>query len=80
MTDREFLEQLFAFLSGRTHIRGDRESIMDMVQRYKQPPLSMRNQVAMQMTAADYNRLGELMKRIETHLKETSTERDTEPA
>lgn len=81
MTDREALEQLYAFMSGRTYIAGDKESIMDMVQRYKQPPLSMRNQIAMQMTANDYNRLGELMKRIEAHLKETETQHaDPEPA
>lgn len=80
MTDREALEQLYAFLSGRTYVQGDQNSIMDMVQRYKQPPLSMRNQVAMQMTVSEYNRLDELMKRIVTHLKESESQyADPEP-
>lgn len=68
MTDRELLEQLFQALVGHKFVQGDEASIMDMVQRYKQPPLTRHFQVVMQMTRSDYDRLGALLEKIFTHL------------
>lgn len=68
MTDRELLEKLFTFMAQRSYIVGDETSTRDMVLRYKQPPLTMLNQVAMQMTINDYNALGKLLDQIDAHL------------
>ena len=74
MSERELLEQLAAFLRGRNFIQGDPASIKDMVQRYQQPPLTMHNRVAMQMTVAEYRQLGTLLETISQHLKEDTVE------
>lgn len=68
MTDRELLIELFTLLVNRKFIQGDKDSILDMVQRYKQPPMTRLHQVAMQMTRADYDRLGDLLETIAAHL------------
>lgn len=65
----ELLAELYNFMRKRTYIVGERETVMDMVKRYKNPPLTMRNIVGMQMTAGEYKQLGELLKRIEGALK-----------
>ena len=80
MTDRELLQQLFKFMSGRTYITMDDVSLSDMVKRYKHPPLTALNRVAMQMTARDYEALDKLMAQISVHLKESAHAADSEPA
>ena len=67
MTDRELLQELFNFLVKRSYVQGDEAGIMDMVQRYKQPPLTRYHQVCMQMTQADYRNLENLLERIVAH-------------
>jgi len=67
MTDRELLQELFNIMVKRSYIQGDEVSIMDMVQRYKQPPLTRYHQVCMQMTQADYRNLENLLERIVAH-------------
>lgn len=69
MTDRELLRQLFAFLAGRNYVKGDPESIRDMVRRYQQPPLNMHYRICAQMTKAEYDSLSILLVRIQHHLK-----------
>jgi len=69
MTDREHLEVLFKFLTGRQFILGDEQGIKDMVKRYQQPPMTMLHRVSMRMTVNDYNELAAIMKTIEAHLK-----------
>jgi len=66
-TDRELLQELFNFLVKRNYVQGDEAGIMDMVQRYKQPPLTRYHQVCMQMTQADYRNLENLLERIVAH-------------
>lgn len=78
MSDRALLEQLFGFLSGRTFITMDMESLSDMVKRYQNPPLTRLNRIAMQMTVSEYEALGGLMRTISDHLKEGEGERDTD--
>lgn len=69
MTDRELLVKLFSTISQLHCITMEDASLTDMVMRYKNPPLTALNRVAMQMTMAQYNALGELMKDIDEHLK-----------
>lgn len=68
MTEREMLEQLFAFMVGRDFVEGDQDSIHDMVRRYKMPPMTMRNRVVLQMTKQEYNALNSLLVRIQAYL------------
>ena len=66
-TDKELLQELFNFMVKRSYVQGDEAGIMDMVQRYKQPPLTRYHQVCMQMTQADYRNLENLLERIVAH-------------
>lgn len=66
--DRELLQALFQFMVGRNYIQGDRDSILDMVARYKQPPLTRHFTCIMQMTRSDYDRLYALLTKIDQHL------------
>ncbi len=68
-TDRDLLTELFTFLQSHNYITMDDKSLTDMVQRYQNPPLTALNRVAMQMTTWDYNALGELMTKVDAHLK-----------
>jgi hypothetical protein len=65
----ELLAELYNFMRKRTFIVGQRETVMDMVKRYQNPPLTMRQIVGMQMTSAEYQQLGALLKRISEALK-----------
>lgn len=69
MTDRELLRQLAGFINKRNFIQGEAESICDMVSRYIKPPLTLRNQVAMQMTVSELNQLITLMQKVNKHLQ-----------
>lgn len=82
MTDRELLVAIFEFMKNRTFIGGDEASVKDMVKRYQQPPLTMLNRVAMQLTVNDYNLLVAILQRIQAHLEpiEESTNADIRPA
>lgn len=71
MTDRELLAELFNFLRQRTFITADKESVKDMCTRYQNPPMTLRNLAAMQMTMAEYRRLNELLKQIGEYLETT---------
>lgn len=71
-TDRELLVQLFGFLFKRNFILGDPDAVRDMVQRYKQPPVTMLNRVAMQLTEQEYRNLDALLKKINRHLLEST--------
>lgn len=71
MTDRELLEKLFKALLGNKFIQGDRDSIMDMVQRYKNPPFTIIYQVAMLMTVNKSNELRNTMVEVAEHLYPT---------
>ena len=68
MTDRELLERLFRLLVNRDYVAGDPDSIMDMVNRYQRPPLTMHYRIAMQMTVNDYKRLADVLETISKHL------------
>ena len=70
-TDRELLIQLAGLLAKRNFITMDDDSLTDMVQRYKNPPLTAYNRVAMQLTVNEYNALATLLNKIEEHLKAT---------
>jgi hypothetical protein len=72
MTDRELLEQLFKFLSKRRFVEMEGEALLDMVRRYKNPPLTRVFPVGMQMSQHDYKRLGDILKRIQDHLNPAS--------
>lgn len=65
----ELLAELYNFMRKRTFIVGERETVMDMVKRYKNPPLTMRNIVGMQLTKREYDELGKLLKRVGEALK-----------
>lgn len=69
MTDRELLEQMYAFFVGRNFVKGDTTSVMDMVKRYQQPPLTMHQRVCAQMTESEYDRFSKLLIRVRHHLK-----------
>lgn len=58
------LLQLYSFLRARTFIVGERETVMDMVRRYQNPPLTLHRIVAMQMTQGEYQELERLLERI----------------
>lgn len=77
--DRELLEKLFAFLAQRNFILGEEQTVRDMVLRYKQPPMTMLNRVAMQMTINDYKELGKLLEQIDGHLHPQPQEETVEP-
>lgn len=68
MTDRELLEKLFKAVADNKYIQGDRDSIMDMVQRYKNPPFTMAFPFAMLMTPNKYNALAQTMADVAEHL------------
>lgn len=68
--DHELLTRLYEFLHVRTFITADVESVVDMTQRYKNPPMTRLNRAAMQMTMKEYNRLMELLKEIKEHLEQ----------
>lgn len=74
MSDREALLALYAFLTTKQYVTMDGDSLRDMVMRYKTPPLTALNTVAMQMTTKEYNALAELMKAVSAHLKESDIE------
>lgn len=63
MPDKELLKQWFDFFVSLKIMEGDRESVMDMVARYKNPPLTMLRRYAMLMTRADYDKLETLLER-----------------
>lgn len=69
MTDRELLTALHTFIRRRSFITMENASLTDMVQRYKNPPLTALNRVAMQMTAQEFNALNDLMQAIDDQLK-----------
>lgn len=69
--DRELLQQLADFLNARDFVYGDKNSIMDMVQRYGNPPLTRHYQVAMRMTIAETRKLNILLRQINEHLQPT---------
>lgn len=79
MTEREALEKLYAFLTTKRYVTMDDDSLHDMVLRYKSPPLSALNRVAMQMTTSEYNALAQLMKDVQGMLKGEDVEQ-SEPA
>jgi hypothetical protein len=62
------LKKLFDFMVGRNFIAGDVASVKDMVKRYKQPPLTMHNRIAMQMTVNEYDALFPLLTEIQQYL------------
>lgn len=70
MSDRELLQRLFDMLRQRNFILGDEASVRDMVQRYRQPPVTLHQRVAMQLTVAEYQALAALLSEINQHLKE----------
>lgn len=70
MTDRELLIELYGFLSKRNYITADKVSVTDMTQRYQNPPMTLLNRAAMQMTLSEYAALGKLLKRVGERLKE----------
>lgn len=69
MTDRELLAELYQFLQGRAFIIADKDSVSDMVKRYKNPPLTLYRRAAMQMTMSEYKRLGELLAQVKERLE-----------
>lgn len=75
--EREMLEKLSSFLNMRTFIEGDAESIADMVRRYGNPPLTMHNRVAMQMTVTEYKQFQALMRRVNGYLKPAEVVEDS---
>lgn len=77
MTDREALEALFIFMANRTFVSGTPEVVRDMVKRYEQPPLTLHNRVAMQMTKAEYDSVSLLLTRIMHHLKPREVTEDS---
>ncbi len=64
MTDTELLKQLAAFLNRAVFVAGDTASIADMVQRYKDPPLTRAFPIAMKLTRAEHRQLTALMQTI----------------
>lgn len=78
-TDRELLQQLFDLLKTRKFVAGDETSVRDMVKRYQQPPLTMYFRVVMQLTKADYDRLGKLLDQVNEHLNPAPEETDVHP-
>jgi hypothetical protein len=70
MNDRELLAEIYEFLRHRNYITVDKKSVVDMVQRYQNPPLTLLNRAAMQMTLSEYAAFSKLLKRIGEQLKE----------
>lgn len=68
MSDHELLQQIAAFLNRGVFVEGDKDSIIDMVQRYKDPPLTRVFPVCMRLTRAEYRQLTALMQTINTQL------------
>ncbi len=69
MTDRELLERLYAFLTTKAYITADKESVVDMCQRYKNPPMTLLNRSAMRMTLKEYAALNDLLKQVKEQLE-----------
>jgi len=65
----DLLNELFAFLKGRTFVVGDEQTIKAMTQSMQNPPMTMRNRVVMQMTVKDYQHLAKLLATIEQQLQ-----------
>lgn len=70
-TERELLARLCHFISTKQLVQGDRDSILDMCQRYKSPPFTIAFPVAMRMSVSDSYQLNELMKLAHAALSET---------
>ena len=70
MNDHDLLIQLVSFLNRAVFVQGDTPSIIDMIQRYKDPPLTRAFPVAMRLTRAEYAQLTALMQSINKQLSD----------
>lgn len=85
MTDRELLEKVFRFLAKRNYVALDDASIVDMVTRYQNPPLTRLHRICMQMTVNDYKELETLLEQIKEQfnpdrLAKERIENESQPA
>lgn len=71
MTERELLATICHFISTRQMIVGDKDSIKDMAQRYKSPPISMAYPACLRLTMQDTYTLNDLLKQAHTLLAST---------
>lgn len=68
MTERELLVQLCHFITTKQIVTGDRDTIRDMVTRYKSPPFTAAFPVAIRMSMRDTHILNDLLKQAEALL------------
>lgn len=68
-SDRELLHQLFDLLQGRTFVTGDEAAVKAMVRSMRNPPMTMRSRVVMQLTVSEYQLLSHTLTAVEQHLK-----------
>lgn len=71
MNERETLKSLYNFIVTKQIVQGDKDSIKDMAQRYKNPPISMGFPVVIRMTVADSHTLNALLSQVEVLLAST---------
>jgi len=62
MTEHQLLSALVDFLTTKNIVQGDKDSLLDMVKRYKAPPISMAFPVALRMSVADSHKLNDLLR------------------
>jgi hypothetical protein len=65
MSERELLKAFYNFVATKDIVQGDKDSMKDMAQRYKNPPISMAFPVVMRMTVQDSHTLNDLMSKAE---------------
>lgn len=62
MNEHQLLSALVNFLTTKQIVQGDKDSLLDMVKRYKAPPISMAFPVALRMSVADSHKLNDLLR------------------
>lgn len=77
MNERELLIHLCQFLATKQIVVGDKPSILDMTQRYQQPPFTLAFPACIRLTMQDTHTLNELLKQAYEQLEITDTPKET---
>lgn len=72
MTERDLLAILCHFITTKEFVQGDKESILDMVARYKSPPFTMAYPCYIRLSMKDTNELNEIIKQAHEYLSSTA--------
>lgn len=68
----DLLLELFTFLKGRSFVTANEDTIKQLTLNTKHSPLTLYHRVVMQMTLQDYQKLRNLLERIEAEFNQNA--------